>query len=55
MSNRVDIGRSETGKEIGSAGQEGIEKDEHLAGVSFRFMVDARSVRRFIRRRVRLF
>ena len=43
-------------KGIGLAEPEIIERDEHLVGLSFKFMVEASSVRRFIRRWcVRLF
>ena len=50
FSNRVDISRSDTVKGMGSAEPEIIEREEHLVGLSFRFIVEARSVRRFIRR-----
>ena len=49
LSNRVDIGGSDIVKGIGLAEPEIIERDEYLASLSFRSMVEARSVR-FIKR-----
>ena len=49
MSNRVDIGKSDIVKGIGLAEPEIIERDEHLVGLSVKFMVEARSAT-FIRR-----
>ena len=47
---RVDIGRSDIVKGIGLAEPEIIERDDHLVGLSFRFIVEARSLKRFSRR-----
>ena len=50
LSNRLDISRSDKVKEIGLAELEIIERNEHIVALSFRFIVEARSERRFIRR-----